>query len=151
MVKSTKILDSLKKLLIEGAASTQEDIKQHLTKLGFEVNQAKISRLLRKLGAVKTSNDYGQVVYCLPKEPGPPKAKSALSNLVIDIECNETVIVVHTSPGSAAIFGRVLDYNLGKLNILGTVAGDDTIIIVPRTIKEIQKTLVSVRELLLKL
>jgi transcriptional regulator of arginine metabolism len=148
MAKSSKMLESLKKLLVEGSTSTQEDIKQHLTKLGFEVNQAKISRLLRKIGAIKTSNEYGQIVYCLPKEPAPPSAKSLLTNLVIDIERNETLIVIHTSPGSASLFGRVIDHNLVKLNVLGTVAGDDTIIVIPRSVKQIEQTFLNIKELL---
>lgn len=151
MTKSSKMSDDLKKLLIEGSASTQEGIKQYLTQLGYEVNQAKISRLLRKLGAVKVSNEYGQVVYCLPKEPAPPQAKSLLSNLVIDIECNESLIVIHTSPGSASLFGRVIDHNLLKLNVLGTVAGDDTIIVVPKSAKLIQHVLADIKELLMEI
>lgn len=143
-----KMLDDLKKLLLEGSASTQEDIKQHLTKLGYEVNQAKISRLVRKLGAIKTSNEYGQVVYCLPKEPAPPQAKSVLSHLIIDIECNESLIVIHTSPGSASLFARVIDHNLSKLGVLGTVAGDDTILVVPKSAKNILTTLADIHSLL---
>lgn len=150
MTKPSKMLEELKRLLVEGSASTQEDIKRHLTELGYEVNQAKISRLLRKLGAVKASNEYGQVVYCLPKEPAPPQTKSLLSNLIIDIECNESLIVIHTSPGSASLFGRLIDHNLLKLNVLGTVAGDDTIIVVPRSTKELQATLLDIKELLMR-
>ena len=145
------LLEELKKLLLEASASTQEDIKRHLTTLGFEVNQAKISRLLRKLGAIKTSNEYGQVVYRIPKEPAPPQAKSLLANLVIDIKHNETVIVIHTSPGSASLFARLIDHNLAKLNVLGTVAGDDTIIVIPKITKQISKTLKEVKTLLSEL
>ncbi len=151
MTKSSYMLEDLKKLLIEGSASTQEDIKQYLTKLGFEVNQAKISRLLRKLGAIKISNEQGQVVYCLPKEPAPPPARSLVTNLVIDITCNESLIVIHTSPGSASLFGRLIDHNLLKLGVLGTVAGDDTIIVVPKSIKQIQKTFSDIKKLLISL
>jgi transcriptional regulator of arginine metabolism len=142
------LLEELKKLLLEGSVSTQEDIKQYLTKLGFEVNQAKISRLLRKVGAVKTSNEYGQIVYCIPKEPAPPQAKSLLGSLIIDIQYNESVIVIHTSPGSASLFARLIDHNLLKLNVLGTVAGDDTIIVIPRNIKQIKKALADIKNLL---
>lgn len=142
------LLEELKKLLLEGSASTQEDIKRHLTQLGFEVNQAKISRLLRKIGAIKISNEHGQIVYSLPKEPAPPQAKSLLANLVIDIKNNETVIVIHTSPGSASLFARLIDHNLSKLNVLGTVAGDDTILVIPKNIKNIGQTLIEVKNLL---
>lgn len=148
MAKSSTLSESLRKLLIEGSASTQEDIKQYLLQLGLEVNQAKISRMLRKLGAVKASNEYGQIVYTLPKEPAPPQAKSLLSHLVIDIECNESLIVIHTSPGSASLFGRVLDHHLIKLNVLGTIAGDDTLLVVPRSTKLLQQTLIAIKQLL---
>lgn len=147
MTKSSTILESMRKLLIEGSASTQEDIKKYLTKLGFAVNQAKISRLLRKLGAVKASNEHGQVVYCLPKEPAPPQTKSLLSHLVIDIKANESLIVIHTSPGSASLFARLIDHNLLKLNVLGSIAGDDTIIVIPRSITTIEQILVDIKDL----
>lgn len=151
MTKSTSMLEELKKLLLEGSASTQEDIKRHLSNLGYDVNQAKISRLLRKTGAVKIGNEYGHVVYSLPKEPAPPQAKSLLANLVIDIQANETVIVIHTSPGSASLFGRLVDHNLLKLGVLGTVAGDDTLIVIPQSIQKTQKVLSDIRDLLTKI
>lgn len=150
MAKSSNMLEELKKLLVEGSATTQEEIKHYLTELGYEVNQAKISRLLRKIGAVKTSNEYGQVVYCLTKEPAPPATKSLLTNLVIDIEANETIIVIHTSPGSASLFGRLVDHNLVKLGVLGTVAGDDTLLVIPRSIKEINQVLRDIKDLLIR-
>lgn len=141
---------ALKIILVEGLAKTQDDIKHHLTQLGYEVNQAKISRLLRKIGAVKVSNELGQVVYNLPKEPAPPAPKSLLTNLVMDISSNESVIVIHTSPGSASLFARLIDHHLVKLNVLGTVAGDDTILVIPRSIKEIKPTLAAIKNLFMK-
>lgn len=141
------LLEELKKLLLEGSASTQEDIKRHLSTLGFDVNQAKISRLLRKIGAIKTSNEYGQIVYCIPKELAPAQAQSFSAHLV-DIKNNESVIVIHTSPGSASLFARLIDHNLAKLNVLGTVAGDDTIIVIPKLTKYINKTIEEVKNLL---
>lgn len=151
MAKSLNMLEELKKLLLEGSASTQENIKQYLTKQGYEVNQAKISRLLRKIGAVKIINESGQAIYALPKEPAPPQTKSTLANLVIDIESNENLIVIHTSPGSASLFGRLIDHNLLKLGVLGTVAGDDTVIVVPRSVKELQKIMAEIKSLLVRL
>ncbi|MBA2653637.1 MAG: ArgR family transcriptional regulator [Gammaproteobacteria bacterium] len=151
MAKSSKMLEDMKKLLVEGTAATQEGIKQHLINLGYEVNQAKISRLLRKLGAVKTSNEYGHVVYLMPKEPALPQAKSLLSNLIIDINANESLIVIHTSPGSASLFGRLIDHNMVKLKVLGTVAGDDTLIVIPKSVKHLAQTLSDIQELLAQL
>jgi transcriptional regulator of arginine metabolism len=57
------------------------------------------------------------------------------------------MIVVHTSPGSASLIARFLDYRHKETEILGTVAGDDTIFIVPKSIKRIHHTLKEVEAL----
>jgi transcriptional regulator of arginine metabolism len=147
MSQSLGMLKNLQQLLVEGSASTQEYIKQHLAQLGFEVNQAKISRLLRKLGAIKISNEHGQTVYSLPKETTLPSTDTLLTNLVTDIVCNESLIVVHTSPGSASLFGRLVDHHRHRLGILGTVAGDDTLFIAPQSTANIQETLARIKQL----
>lgn len=145
--KST-VIDTLKSILLSGAVSTQDDIKQALELRGYPINQSKISRLLRKLGAVKITNEFKQIVYSLPREPAPPASKNVLSHLVISITTNETLIVIHTNPGSASLIGRLFDHHNQELNILGTVAGDDTVFIAPKSIKQIDKTLVAIKAFL---
>lgn len=139
--QSSRMIEALKLILLSGKVSTQDDIKLALEHEGYEVNQSKISRLLRKLGAVKTSNERKQFVYSLQREPAPPTSKNILSQLIISITVNEALIVIHTNPGSASLIGRLLDHNRQELNILGTVAGDDTVFIAPKSIKQIAKTL----------
>ncbi len=140
--------DDLRALLIEGKVTTQEDICSTLEGLGHSVNQSKVSRLLRKMGAVKSKNEKGQIVYRLPKEPAPPTITSQLSSLVIDIVANETTIIVNTSPGSAQLIARVLDYNKNTAQILGTIAGDDSIFIAPKCVKKIKESIAEIRKLL---
>lgn len=135
--KNQKLLEDIRNLLRTNTATTQEEIKERLEKIGFEINQSKISRMLRKLGAIKTTNDDNQVVYSLPREPAPPPTSSPLKNLVIDIQYNESLIVIATVPGSASLIARLIDHHLNKLELLGTIAGDDTIFVVPKSIKEI--------------
>lgn len=60
------VSDDLRTLLSEGKVTTQEDICTALEKLGHAINQSKVSRLLRKLSAVKSKNELGQIVYRLP-------------------------------------------------------------------------------------
>ena len=139
------ITEALRKLLLASSMTTQEDLVETLIKQGYDVNQSKISRLLRKLGATKAKNKEGEFVYCLPKEPAPPTA-STLKNLIIDIVANETTVVIHTSPGSASLIARLLDHT--EANILGTVAGDDTIMIIPESVKHTQKTLNTIKKML---
>ncbi len=82
--------------------------------------------MLTKFGAVRTRNAKMEMVYCLPAELGVPTTSSPLKNLVLDIDYNDAVVVIHTSHGAAQLIARLLD-SLGKAEgILGTIAGDDT-------------------------
>ncbi len=103
--------------------------------------------MLSKFGAVRTRNAKQEMVYCLPAELGVPTAGSPLKNLVLDVDHNQAMIVVRTSPGAAQLIARLLD-SIGKPEgILGTIAGDDTIFICPSSIKTIDETLETVKSL----
>ena len=145
----SNVIDDLRELLVKGTVSTQEELCVALENLGHPITQSKISRMLRRVGAVKAKNESGQVVYRLPREPAPPTATSQLASLIIEIVANETTVIVNTSPGAAQVVARLLDYNRDKTGILGTIAGDDTIFIVPITVKQIKTTLTAVKQLLL--
>lgn len=134
-----QLMSTLKKLLLEGSAKTQKEICQALTKQGIDINQTKISRTLRKLGVVKIKNEQGDSVYCIPKDPPPLESSSSVNNLVIDIVHNESIIVVHTSPGAAQVIARIIDYLNSDNEILGTIAGDNTIFIAPKLTSNVKQ------------
>lgn len=69
--------------------------------------------MLTKFGAVRTRNAKMEMVYCLPAELGVPTTTSPLKNLVLDVDHNDAVVVIHTSPGAAQLIARLLD-SLGK-------------------------------------
>lgn len=140
--------EALKALLMSRKSSTQEDICKALEEQGYEINQSKASRLLRKIGASKVINAFGQTVYSLPREPTPPSMGMALRNLILDIVANETLIIIFTSPGSASMVARVLDYHQFSAGILGTIAGDDTIFVAPKSIKDIPRLTQEIKKLL---
>ncbi len=139
----------LRRLLIEGNVSTQDEICHQLETQGHIVNQSKISRMLRKLDAVKSKNEHGQIVYRLSKEPAPPTKSTPLYEMVIDITSNEMAIIIQTSPGSAPVIARLLDYQQEKNHLLGTIAGDDTILVLPKSIHMIKETIEQIEEMLL--
>lgn len=144
------LASDLHDILIAGSANSQETLCQLLQAKGHTgINQSKVSRLLRKIGAVKGKNAQGQIVYRLPKEPAPPAPASPLAELVLDISCNETTIVITTSPGAAQLIARLLDYNRDISGILGSVAGDDTVLVIPASIKQTQKTMDKLKSQLL--
>ena len=120
--KQEELVKAFKALLKEEKFSSQGEIVQALQEEGFEnINQSKVSRMLTKFGAVRTRNAKMEMVYCLPAELGVPTTSSPLKNLVLDIDYNDAVVVIH----------RLLD-SLGKAEgILGSIAGDDTIFTTP--------------------
>ncbi|MFA9487356.1 MULTISPECIES: transcriptional regulator ArgR [unclassified Mannheimia] len=132
MDKVDNLSEAFKSLLREEKFSSQSEIVAALQEMGFEnINQSKVSRMLSKFGAVRTRNTKMEMVYQLPVELSVPTTSSPLKNLVIDIDYNDALIVVRTSPGAAQLIARLLD-SMGKAEgILGTIAGDDTIFITP--------------------
>ncbi|SQI43455.1 Arginine repressor [Leminorella richardii] len=130
--KQEDLIKAFKSLLKEEKLSSQSEIVQALHDEGFEnINQSKVSRMLTKFGAVRIRNAKMEMVYCLPTELGVPTATSPLKNLVLDVDYNDALVVIHTSPGAAQLLARLLD-SMGKSEgILGTIAGDDTIFTTP--------------------
>ena len=147
-----KMTDNLtrafKELLIQERFGSQSEIVDALKKQGFTgINQSKISRMLTKFGAVRTRNTKMEMVYCLPGELSVPNTSSPLKNLVLDVDYNDMLIVIKTSPGAAQLIARLLD-SIGKSEgILGTIAGDDTIFITPTRDTKIVDLLKNVQRL----
>ncbi|MFZ7128809.1 transcriptional regulator ArgR [Avibacterium avium] len=146
--KHDNLISAFKTLLEQERFGSQGEIVNALQQLGFSnINQSKVSRMLTKFGAVRTRNSRMEMVYCLPAELSVPTSSSPLKNLVLDIDHNDFLIVVKTSPGAAQLIARLLD-SVGKADgILGTIAGDDTIFITPTSDTAILDLMQRVQEL----
>jgi transcriptional regulator of arginine metabolism len=136
-------LATLRMLVREGEPSTQEELCEGLLKKGFDVTQSTVSRDLRRIGAVKATNAEGAIIYVLPEdhEKLRPRVATSLEGMILLFEANETLIVLHTTPGSASLVARHIDTLKETLGVLGTIAGDDTVLVVPTTIKKIASVL----------
>lgn len=145
---SKELTTVLQKILETEIFDSQESILARLKKHGFSVNQSTISRLLRKLGVSKVVRTDGKIIYQLPKDDVPPSIKASLNELITGIHHNEVMVVINTRPGSAQLIGSVLDHQ-ADLKILGNVAGDDTIFVTPKSIKDISKVFKAIQTLLL--
>jgi transcriptional regulator of arginine metabolism len=149
---SAYILQFLQTLLSTGQASTHEDIAAELEAQGFHVSQSKVSRLLHKLGAFKVVTANGKQIYRLPHEHGlahefsETSKKNSLQSFILQVTSNEMLIVVRTVPGIASFVARTLDQDQKNLHILGTIAGDDTIFIVPHALSDMSSILERVKE-----
>jgi transcriptional regulator of arginine metabolism len=134
-------LQVLRQLILEGEASTQEELCDALKRKKYEVTQSTVSRDLRRIGAIKTTNSVGEIIYLLPEQhlAQIPRANADVSKLVLNVQSNENLVIIHTSPGSASLIAADLDRIRTSIGILGTLSGDDTIFVAPVSIKQISK------------
>ncbi len=133
-------LAALRELIRDGEGNTQEDLCKALKQKKFHVTQSTISRDLRRIGAMKATNKDGETIYILSDDHHmslPLNVSHSLGGLLVAIEANESLIILHTAPSSASLVARHLDSQRIELGILGTIAGDDTIFIAPASAKKI--------------
>jgi transcriptional regulator of arginine metabolism len=121
-------------LIRSSAPSSQEEVAEHLSRLGYAVTQATVSRDLEQLGAVKV-RIAGELSYALPDQIGgapPPRIAAIFRDWVRSVEPAANLVVIKTPPGSAHLVGVALD-NSEILEIAGTICGDDTIFVACRS------------------
>ena len=115
---------------------SQLELAEALAKAGCPVTQATISRDIRELRLEKTSDALGRPRYVLPGRDGRPDPRAALEGILRQFGVRATVaanlVVVHSELGSAPAVARALD-RLEHPRIVGTIAGDDTIVAIART------------------
>ena len=120
--------------------ASQTELGRLLAASGVAVTQATVSRDLDELGAVKTRTPAG-MAYAVPQENAPrggtPEAVDArlgrlLEELLVSAEATGDTVVLRTPPGGAHLLGSALD-RAGLPEVAGTVAGDDTVLLVTRT------------------
>lgn len=130
--------------------ATQEELCDELQKRGFSVTQATVSRDIRELKLIKIADDQGYR-YAVPDAAIPRSSQERMRRLFMDavlsIDASENLIVVKTLPGSANAVASALDTS-GIQEILGTVAGDDTILVVVKPKQVVSGLLSRLRELI---
>jgi transcriptional regulator of arginine metabolism len=139
-------LNALRKILESGKNSTQEELRDMLEAKGHDVNQSTISRDLRKIGAIKGTDNKSRTVYRLSELSSESNfVGQSVGDLILNINHNDSMIVIQTSPGSASLVARHLDINR-PADILGTIAGDDTIFVAPSREHSIKQTILAIRD-----
>lgn len=140
-------LNALKKILESGKNSTQEELRDMLEAKGHDVNQSTISRDLKKIGALKGTDHKGRTIYRLSESSTETSsfANQSMSDLILNIAHNDSMIVIQTSPGSASLVARRLDMDR-PAGILGTIAGDDTIFVAPSKEFSMKQTIAAIRD-----
>jgi len=125
---------AIAKILRERPVGTQEELRELVLSRGYDVTQATLSRDLQKLRARRVSLPDGGSMYELdaPRAnvSSPASRLSPMTELVVGIRDGEAMVVMHTRPGAAPAIAALLD-EARMPDIIGTLAGDDTIFIVP--------------------
>ena len=116
------------------AVTSQVQLVELLADDGVVATQATVSRDLEELGAVKVRVPGGDTVYAIPELPKDRVApeehlRRVLGDWVVEVAHSGNLVVLRTPPGSAHVVASALD-RAGLDDILGTVAGDDTIMVV---------------------
>lgn len=127
-------LNKIIEIITTCEVETQDDLIAHLQAAGFSVTQATVSRDIRELGLSKVVTGRGSYRYILPRENKDARQleiSHALAETIVRVEVAQNIIVLHTYAGMAQAVALEVDH-LSHADILGCVAGDDTIIIVAR-------------------
>jgi transcriptional regulator of arginine metabolism len=123
------------RILEQQAVSSQSQLVQLLEADGVVATQATVSRDLEELGAVKVRIPGGTLAYAIPdytrgeRSATDDHLKRLMSEFVLEVAHSANIVVLRTPPGSAHVVASALD-RAGLPDILGTVAGDDTLFLV---------------------
>ena len=124
----------IKQLLAHNLVSSQDQLIDLLKEERIEATQATVSRDLDELGSVNVRVSGGTMVYAIPELPSEHHVhedhlKRVLGEWVVGIGVSKNVVMLKTPPGSAHVVASALD-RAGLETVLGTVAGDDTVMVV---------------------
>jgi len=130
----------IREIVRRGSVPTQEDLVRALRRDGIEVTQATISRDIKRLGLVKVLDGTGRYRYALPEAASSDsrplstaqRLQSVFDEFVIDVVAALGLILVKTQPGGAPPAAQAID-DMRWPDVAGTIAGEDTVLVVPAT------------------
>ncbi|SFA44861.1 transcriptional regulator, ArgR family [Parageobacillus thermantarcticus] len=131
----------IREIIMNHEIETQDELVDMLKKAGFNVTQATVSRDIKELQLVKVPMANGRYKYSLPSDQRfnpTQKLKRALMDAFVKLDGTGNLLVLKTLPGNAHAIGVLLD-NLDWNEIVGTICGDDTCLIICRTAEDAEK------------
>ena len=148
----TRRLSAVRQIVEEEAIHSQEELRLRLKKMGFDVTQATLSRDIKELGLVKRASDGAyQVAGATAAAPATSAAAAlalsrALGEFMLGIDVAQQLAVLKTGPGQAQVLALAID-RARLPDVIGTIAGDDTILVVCRDPRAAQATRATVEHL----
>ena len=131
----------------QGPVASQEHLQRALHKRGCRVGQATLSRDIRNLNLVKTADGYARMLAGSASDPALPPASRLVREFVQDVRPAQNLLVIKTSVGSAQPVAAALDAESFPETV-GTIAGDDAILIVCPDNRSAARLATRIREML---
>ena len=126
---------------------TQEELTEKLHELGYEVSQATVSRDINELNLIKGEGSQKKSKYIKPAAANkdmPPRIIEHFRQITLSIDYANNLIIVKTLSGNGGAVGNAID-QMNIKEILGTVAGDDTLLIIARSTADAEKIVKTLR------
>ena len=136
----------IKELISTTEVSSQEDLCQILKESGFDTTQATLSRDLHEMGIVRIPSENG-FKYVFHQDDNEQSLKKLIGMEIINVLHNESIIIVKTMPGRAAGVALFFD-RLKNSQIIGTVAGDDSIMVIPESHDSVEAVFHIIKEVM---
>lgn len=130
MTKQTR-LHTINDIISSRAIGSQDELRRDLKKRGCSVTQATLSRDMKELGVIWIPSTEGGR-YALQPSGEMRALRPLVTAEVLSIKHNESLIVIHTLPGCANTVGEYIDVQKHP-DVIGTVAGDNTLLVIPRS------------------
>jgi len=143
--RQNRILEIIKEQEVE----TQQQLADILNSEGFEVTQATVSRDIKKLNLIKQPRN-GKSCYKAtptPEETSNSKFRKIMKDIIVSVDSSENMIVIKTLPGCAGPASEAIDMQ-NDSNILGTIAGENTIFVVVRSKDLVQSVIDEIKKVL---
>lgn len=132
MSKKTERLDVIRNLIGSEQISSQEELLNWLKRVGIDATQSTLSRDMKELRAIKVPDAEKGYIYLLPEslqgEPVQGKVSSSVADNIRYIDLSGNIIVIRTKAGYAKAVGVMID-NENYEDVMGTLAGDDTLFV----------------------
>ncbi len=139
--------NAILRLVREHPIPSQERLRELLARAGFDVTQATLSRDIRELGLAKSPGEDGAPVYAAAEEMLPsPALATLIPSLLLKVDGVGPMLVLRTPTGSASALAAALDHEDWP-EVLGTLAGDDTLLIIAASVADRKKLARRVAEL----
>lgn len=147
MIAKNERLYAIREIIDERPITSQDELRRKLRARGIDVTQATLSRDMKEIGVMwVNSADGGK--YELPADDAQAPAPASPLQ-VLSIIANECLVVVRTLPGSANTVAEFIDHRKHR-DILGTVAGDNTLLVIPRNNRKTNDVTTFLKSLLIK-